>query len=157
MFRRIIAWGVSAGGLALGLAAAPAADNTLPARYDRVVIEPTKTSVYIGTVAMTMPVMERKNGFYESSYAAKVFPYFFCNEKGTMSIAFPDETLRRLTRGEMVEFTGQAQNSDGEERKIEGKATPDAAAGGLRGKIKVRVWVSKRVELIFNTSYRFEQ
>ena len=97
----------------------------------------------------------RKNGTYASSYTANVFPYVFSNEKGTLAITLPDESLRKLERGEPVEFSGRAVNTDGEERRIEGKATPDGTAGGLKGKIKVRVFVSKRIELIFNTGYRF--
>ncbi|MCX6952467.1 MAG: hypothetical protein NTV51_09920 [Verrucomicrobia bacterium] len=124
------------------------------ASYNRVTIAPTKTSIYIGTVSMTMPPFVRKNGAYESSYAAKVFPYFFSSEKGTLAITLPDEGLRKLEKGETVEFSGRAVNTDGEERRVEGKATP---ADALSGKIKVRVFVSKKIELIFNTSYRFEQ
>ena len=41
---------------------------------------------------------------------------------------------------------------DGTERPVEGKATPTDARSG---KIKVRVFVSKRIELIFNTTYVF--
>lgn len=124
------------------------------AAYDEVVIAPTKTSIYVGSVSMTMPAFVRKNGAYEATYAAKVFPYFFSSEKGSMSIALPDESLRKLEKGETVEFTGHAVNSEGEERRIEGKATP---ADALTGKIKVRVYVSKRIELIFNTTYRFPE
>ena len=40
----------------------------------------------------------------ESSYAARVFPYFFYNERGTLSIEFTDEQLTRLDRGERVDF-----------------------------------------------------
>ena len=140
---------------ALGLVFAARAAETPISAFNQVTIAPTKTSIYIGTVAMTMPTFVRKHGAYESSYAAKVFPYFFSNEKGTLAITLSDESLRKLERGEPVEFSGRAQNTDGEERRIEGKAMPDEGAGGLRGKIKVRVFVSKRIELIFNTSYRF--
>lgn len=146
---RVIAITLTLACATLGAAEAPLST------FDRVTIEPTKTSIYIGTVSMTMPPYVRKNGTYESSYAAKVFPYFFSNEKGTLAITLADESLRKLERGEPVEFSGRAVNTDGEERRIEGKATPDGTAGGLRGKIKVRVFVSKRIELIFNTSYRF--
>jgi hypothetical protein len=141
--------------LALALAAG-AAEAEAPLRtFDRVTIEPTKTSIYIGTVSMTMPPFVRKNGTYASSYTAKVFPYFFSNEKGTLAITLSDESLRKLERGEAVEFSGLAVNTVGEERRITGKATPEEGAHALRGKIKVRVFVSKRIELIFNTSYRF--
>lgn len=137
---------------ALGLALAAGAVEAPIGTFDRVTIAPTKTSIYIGTVAMTMPTFARKNGTYQSSYVAKVFPYFFSNEKGALAITLSDEGLRQLERGETVEFAGRAVNTDGEERRIEGKATP---ADALSGKIKVRVFVSKRIELIFNTSYRF--
>lgn len=153
MFRRPVTTLLCALGFALAVHATEAPIST----FDRVTIAPTKTSIYIGTVTMTMPAFARKNGVYESSYAAKVFPYFFSNEKGTLAITLSDENLRKLERGETVAFTGRAVNTDGEERRIEGKATPDEAAGGLKGKIKVRVFVSKRIELIFNTSYRFEE
>ena len=135
-------------GLALALGAAEAPLGT----FERVTIAPTKTSIYIGTVALTMPTFARKNGTYHSSYAAKVFPYFFSNEKGALAITLSDESLRKLERGETVEFSGRAVNTDGEERRVEGKATP---ADALSGKIKVRVLVAKHLELIFNTSYRF--
>jgi hypothetical protein len=137
---------------ALGLALAVGAAEAPLGTFDRVTIAPTNTSIYIGTVAMTMPAFERNNGVYHSSYVAKVFPYFFSNEKGALAITLSDESLRKLERGETVEFSGRAVNTDGEERRVEGKATP---ADALSGKIKVRVFVSKRIELIFNTSYRF--
>ena len=137
---------------ALGLALAVGAAEAPLGTFDRVTIAPTKTSIYIGTVAMTMPAFERNNGVYHSSYVAKVFPYFFSNEKGALAITLSDESLRKLERGETVQFSGRAVNTDGEERRVEGKATP---ADALSGKIKVRVFVSKRIELIFNTSYQF--
>ena len=121
-------------------------------RFDKVDIAPTKTSVYVGSVTMTMPTFTRKNGVYESTYAAKVFPYFFYNEKGRLLIEVSDETLRKLERGESVEFQGRGVRESGGERRVEGKATPTDATCG---KIKVRVFVSKRIELVFNTTYRF--
>jgi hypothetical protein len=133
---------------ALGLALAVGAAEAPLGTFDRV----TMTSIYIGTVALTMPAFERKNGVYQSSYEAKVFPYFFSNEKGALAITLSDESLRKLERGETAQFSGRAVNTDSEERRVEGKATP---ADALSGKIKVRVFVSKRIELIFNTSYRF--
>lgn len=123
-----------------------------PAAYGRVEVAPTRTSIYVGSVAMTMPPFTRKAGGYESTYTAKVFPFFFYNETGTLRVEFSDDALERLARGETVEFHGRAVNSAGAERRVEGKVTPADAAGG---KIKVRVFVSRRIELIFNTTYRF--
>jgi hypothetical protein len=121
-------------------------------RYATVAIEPAKTSIYIGNVTMTMPAFRRTDGRYESSYVAKVFPYFFYNERGSLDIEFNDEQLAKLAAGERVEFKGQAKSDAGEDRRIEGHATP---ADATSGKIKVRVFVSRKIELIFNTTYRF--
>ncbi|MDP3070947.1 MAG: hypothetical protein Q8N18_11695 [Opitutaceae bacterium] len=143
--------------LALALAvAAAAADATELRRYDRVEIAPTRTSIYIGTVAMTMPPFTRANGAYESTYAAKVFPFFFQSETGRLRVDISDAMLGRLERGERVAFTGQAIATHGDERRVEGHATP-AEPGAPHGTIKVRVFVSKRIELIFNTTYRFPE
>ena len=130
---------------------ARASEDSL-ARFDRVEVAPTKTSIYLGTVSMTMPSFTRTNGVFASDYVAKVFPFFFYNEAGRLSIEFSDEMLRKLERGEAIEFTGRGVRDDGAERRVEGKATPlDAGSGRL----KVRVFYSKRIELIFNTTYRF--
>jgi len=128
------------------------AGETPLSRYDRVEIAPTKTSIYVGSISMTMPPFVRENGTYESTYTAKVFPYFFYNEKGRLSIAVADEALRRLERGESIAFEGRGVGPNGEVRQVEGRATPTDALGG---KIKVRVFVTRRIQLIFNTTYRF--
>lgn len=122
------------------------------ARYRTVEVAPSKTSVYVGTVSMTMPPFERRGTAFESTYVAKVFPYFFYNENGRIAIDFSDDQLRQLARGEPVDFKGRALRTDGAERRIEGRATPADASSG---KLKVRVFYSKRIELIFNTTYRF--
>ena len=136
----------------LALAAAVRAEEVPLSRYATVEIDPTKTSIYIGSVTMTMPPFARKGTVYSAPYAAKVFPYFFYNEKGTLSIEVTDEALRKPERGETIDFTGKGLSSDGEARRVEGRAVP---ANATSGKIKVRVFVSKKIELIFNTTYRF--
>lgn len=120
--------------------------------YQRVEIAPTKTSIYIGTVAMTMPAFVRTNGAFSSTYVAKVFPYFFYNEKGRISITVPDATLQQLADRQPIEFHGEGFSTEGESRRIEGRAIPTDSRSG---RIKVRVFVSKKIQLIFNTTYRF--
>jgi hypothetical protein len=123
--------------------------------YDRVTIDTVKTSIYIGNVTLTTSPFVRNGTRYHSDYRAKVFPYFFHNEKGVLWVELTDDKLAALDRGERVHFTGHAENSDKESRRIEGHATP-TAPGSRTGKIKVRVWVSPKIELIFNSTYRFE-
>jgi hypothetical protein len=124
----------------------------LDTRYNQAAIEPVKTSIYIGYVKLSMPVFTRTSAGYVSTYNASVFPFFFWSEHGQMTIEASDDDLRRLARGETVQFKGQAENSDGESRPIEGRAVPQDA---IQGKLKVRVFVSKNIQLIFNTTYRF--
>lgn len=148
MLRRFPLLVLCAVGLALPLFAAerPLSD------FNRIEIATTKTSIYVGSVTMTMPTFSREGATYQSTYHAKVFPYFFSSEKGRITINATDEMLRRLERGESVEFTGHGVSTDGDERRIEGRAVPTDA---LSGKIKVRVFVSQKIQLIFNTTYRF--
>lgn len=120
--------------------------------FDRVDIARTKTSIYIGSVSMTLPTLVRENGTYSAPYAAKVFPYFFANEKGILSIKVTDAMLRQLADGHPIEFEGHGVNTTGETRRVSGRALPTNARSGT---IKVRVSASKRIELIFNTTYRF--
>ena len=144
-----------AGSLAAGETQAPVppspGDVPLEGRYAQVTVDPAKTSIYIGSVSLTMSPFVRCSGGYQTDYTAKVFPFFFYNEHGRISIEFSDENLRQLRRGETAYFKGRAHSSDGDERRIEGRAIPADAA---HGKIKVRVWIG-RIELIFNTVYRF--
>ena len=131
-----------------------AADAAFPeATWRKVEIEPTWTSIYVGTVSLRMPEFTRNaTGEYESTYSARVLPWVFQNETGRIGIRVTDDALRRLARGETVDFEGRAVNRDGEERAVTGRAAPSDAASG---RIKVRVRVSPRIELVFNTTYRF--
>ncbi len=140
--------------LLLGLALAPLAraGELDLGHYQAVEIPPVRTSIYIGRVTLTFAGLVRHHGTYTSEYSAKVFPYFFYNERGHLTITVTDEMLQRLAKGETVQFQGHGLSSDGEERHIEGKAMPVDA---LTGHIKVRVFVSKHIQLIFNTTYRF--
>ncbi len=142
--------------LAVGMAAQdepPPEPESLPPIYQRAAVATAKTSIYIGNVKLETPVFLREGETYSSTYEAKVFPFFFYNESGRISITIPDEDLRRLAAGERVYFTGEAFSLKEEPRRVEGHADP---ADAESGKIKVRVWVSKNIELIFNTTYRFE-
>ena len=134
--------------------ALPPVPASASGRYAEVTVEPTDTSIYVGTVSLIMPPFTRRGDVYRSDYVIKVFPFFFYNERGNIWIEFSDDQLRHIERGETVFFNGRATNSDGEGRGIKGRAVPEAA-GADYGKIKVWVRVSKRIELIFNAVYRF--
>lgn len=130
---------------------AHAADESL-ARFEHVVVDPAKTSIYVGSVTMSFTPSTRKGVIFESDYTAKVFPYFFMSEKGKLFLDAPDDTLRKLARGETVEFAGRGVSESGKPRRFDGTAKPTDATSG---KLKVRAYVSKRIELIFDMTYRF--
>jgi hypothetical protein len=146
MFRRLLCALTSCLALVAG-----AADESLT-RFDHVVVEPAKTSIYIGSVTMSFSPTTRVAGVYAADYSAKVFPYFFMSENGKLFLDAPDETLRKLARGEAVDFSGHGVSSSGAERRFEGRATPIDTTSG---KLKVHAFVSKRIDLIFNMTYRF--
>lgn len=130
----------------------PPSVTALPDLYQRVTVATAKTSIYIGNVKLKMPPFVREGDTYFSTYAAKVFPFFFYNESGRIGITFTDDDLLRLAAGERVYFTGEGFDTKEEPRRVEGHADP---TNEKSGKIKVRVWVSKNIELIFNTTYQF--
>lgn len=148
MLRRLLLACLS---LALGGSTARATEDLTLRRYDLVTVEPVSTSIYVGSVSLAVTPFIRQAGVYHSNYVAKVFPYFFWGERGWIAIDMSDADLRRLALGEVVQFKGRGRNDDGEERHIEGRAVP---ADAHSGKIKVRVFVSKRIQLIFNSTYK---
>lgn len=135
--------------LAAALAPPARASDDL-ARFGRVEIAPASASFYIASVSMSYQPFQRRGAAFASSYVARVFPYFFLGEKGRIWINVPDDALRRVLRGEAVSFSGRAVNDSGDERKVEGTATPTGPWGG---KIRVRVSVTRRIVLSYNTTY----
>ena len=121
-------------------------------KYDTVTVPTVKTSIYLGSVTLIAPTFTRQGSTYNSTYTAKVLPFFFANEKGRIAVTITDDDLARLAKGEAVDFKGEGRSEDGETRRVEGKATP---ADPVSGKLKIRIFVSAKIELIFNTTYRF--
>jgi len=122
-------------------------------RFNVVDIKPSTTSLIIASVTMTMPPFTRKRAVYSSTYYARVFPYFFLSEKGRIWITVPDDDIRRASLGQPVDFVGHALSESGEERKVEGHAVPTGPTGG---KIRVRVFVSRRISLNYDTTYELK-
>jgi hypothetical protein len=139
--------------------AAPAAGPSAFAassQYETVLVPKVKTSIYIGSVTLTMmPLKRGADQVYTADYKATVIPFFIFNESGQFRIMFTDEQLARLATGERVEFSGDGKNKGGSPRPITGHATADAP-GAKTGKIKVRVFVTKKTALVFDTTYAFE-
>ena len=128
------------------------ADTTrLVGDWDSVTMAPVKTSIYVGSVKLTTSVFQRDGDKFLATYEAKVWPWFFWNETGRITITLPFAALQRLAQGERVEFTGEAFNHKNKPRHVTGRADRTDPANG---KIKVRIGVDD-TELIFNTTYLF--
>jgi hypothetical protein len=119
--------------------------------YTRAEITPAKTSIYLGSVTLAVPTLTRNGAEFVSTYAATVFPFFFFNEAGKFHILLPDADLARLTSGQPVDFVGQALRDDGSGRLVEGRAVPRGPDGG---DVKFRVYYTRHIVLVFNTTYR---
>lgn len=129
------------------LQAAPLANP----EWNRVDVPAMKTSIYVGSVTLTTSAFKRDGGTFSATYSAKVFPWFFWSETGRITINVTDDDLKKLARGERMEFTGEAFNHKDKPRHVTGYADP--SDGGATGKIKVRIAVDD-VELIFNGPYQ---
>ncbi len=68
------------------LTAALRGETPLDARYDKAAVEPSKTSIYIGYVKLTVPIFTRTRAGYVSTYDASVSPFFFMSEHGRVGI-----------------------------------------------------------------------
>ena len=120
-----------------------------PSEWNRVEVSPMKTSIYVGSVKLITTIFVRDTDEYNATYQAKVFPWAFWGEKGSIIITLTDEHRAKLRSGERCEFTGEALNHKNKPRTITGYADP---ADEKHGKIKVRIGADD-VELIFNGTY----
>ncbi len=134
------------------LAAAHAgAAGAPPHAGDKLVIESSSTKVPLNTATLTVAPLPREHGVYAGSYEVKVSPVSFTSEKGDLTVNFPDDALRKLAGKSQASFHGEATNSDGKHRTIDGSATPTSADGGT---ITLKI-ISERGKLVFRTTYRF--
>jgi hypothetical protein len=116
-----------------------------------VTVAPMKTSIYVGSVRLNTGVFTWQGEGFATTYEAKVVPWIFWGETGNIVVKLSQADLVRLTRGETIEFTGDATNHKNKPRSVTGRAQPATAS---TGKIKVRI-MADGIELIFNSTYEF--
>lgn len=138
--------------LASGLRAADA--PSVPAAMPKVIEVPAvKTWIYVGSVTITLaPLLLAPDGSYHARYDAKVFPFFSYNEAGKCGFAAPPDTPAKLARGEAIDFEGWGETDAGARRRFTARATPTDTR---TGKFKVRIYVSPKIVLVFNSTYTF--
>lgn len=130
--------------LAAGLAAAA------PDPFAEVVAAPVKTSIYIGSVTLIASPFRREGDRFLATYQAKVFPFFFADESGRLIIVVPPADLARIAARRPIAFAGKAIRADGAVRSVQGTAVPTSSTGG---KLTVKIHVTRRITLSFNTTY----
>ncbi|MDB6025019.1 MAG: hypothetical protein JWM68_1242 [Verrucomicrobiales bacterium] len=125
----------------------PAPTNSTPRNL---LIASSSTPVTGGKVTLNIDKLCFKKDCYIGGYHIKVSPYFFRNENGNLSMDAPDASLRKLTNGLAVAFTGKATSSNGKVKKINGTITPTGQNQGT-----VSLWfMSGDTKMTFNTTYR---
>jgi hypothetical protein len=132
--------------------AAPGPTNS--ASTNRIlIIDPSSMAVPGGTVTLTIGTLQREDGVYHGYYKTKVFPYFYDNEKGKLSIVVSDESLTRINQGKVANVTGTATTSGkkGKSRPIVATATP---VDINHGTLKVRFAMGDR-QMLFQPAYHF--
>ncbi|MFI5356815.1 MAG: hypothetical protein ACHQ4G_05725 [Opitutales bacterium] len=135
--------------LLLATAALAAAEPARNPEWNRVQVSPMKTSLYIGSATLTTQPFVRDGGTLTATYQADVFPWFFWNETGRITLQVTADELAKLRRGERCTFTGGGLNQKNRPRPVTGYADPD---GPDHGRIKVRV-TAHDVTLVFNGTY----
>ena len=118
----------------------------------RLLIAPCSTSLPLGKASLRIGTLSREAGAYVGDYQIQVTPVFIASEKGRLTVAVPDASLRKLTSGNPIEFTGRAITSgSGKTRPVDGTAIP---SGNDRGTVKVWFTADKR-KVVFTSTYRF--
>jgi len=133
----------------------PAETIAAPAgtQWNHITVEPMKTSIYVGSVRLNTGVFERNGENFSTTYDARVVPWFFWNENGTITLTLTEAEWAKLAKGERTEFKGEASNEKRKPRHVTGWAQP---ADRTSGKIKVRV-LADGIELIFNGRYQLTE
>ena len=133
--------------------AAPAVTNSAPAGRI-LMIDPSSMPVGAGKATLTVGALQRADGIYTGDYKLKVVPWFFKNEKGTLSIAVSDKSLAEAGQGKVVTITGTATTSGkgGRTRHIDATATP---ADINNGTLMLSFTTVGNRKMIFEPAYHF--
>jgi len=130
------------------LHAAPASTNRI------LLIDPSSMPVGAGKATLIIGALQRTNDVYMGDYRIKVYPYFFKNEKGRLSIIVSDKSLAGINQGKPEAITGTATTSgkSGKSRRINATATP---ADINRGKLKLWFTTAGNRKMTFEPTYHF--
>lgn len=137
--------------LLLGCRALSAADEQLP---EKVAVPPMRTSIYVGSVTLSVTEFERSSGslYYSAEYHARVIPWWFWTESGTITLKPTEDAIEQLLAGETIEVDGEATNHHGKPRTVSARIRPSDDGAGT---IKVRIDAGG-TKLVFDGSYTLQ-
>ncbi|MEI6032944.1 MAG: hypothetical protein WCS65_01530 [Verrucomicrobiae bacterium] len=118
----------------------------------KMIVQSSSAQVSLGKVDLVVTPLTHKGNLYHGTYQIKVFLYDYKNEKGTLKMEAPKDSVFNLSKGIPMRFTGKATNiKTGEVKVVTGKATPSTID---RGTVMVSIATDNGL-MVFNTSYRF--
>ncbi len=118
---------------------------------DKIIIDPGTAPVPLGKATLTVASLRHEADAFVGSYEVQVSPLSIASEKGNLSVGLSEEEIRTLREKRAVSFHGDATNTSGKHRVIDGRATP---TGADHGDITLKI-ISERGKLVFHTTYRF--
>jgi hypothetical protein len=130
--------------------------STNSAAANRVLmVDASSMPLTLGRATLTIGLLERTNGVYTGNYRVKVFPYFFKNERGKLSITVSDESMAQINMGIMTEISATAttRGKDAMGRPIAATVMP---VDINHGTLKVWFTVGDR-KMVFEPAYHFAE
>ena len=117
-------------------------------------IDPSTTKVVVGHARLSVDPLTRSGDGLSGTYKVEVSPFPIGNESGKLTVNVSGDDLRRLARGETIQFSGQAVNTQGNSSAVRGTATPAGNSGD--GALRVHI-ASQKGKLVFDTSYHLDR
>ena len=115
------------------------------------VVAPCSTPITGGKASLVIGGLQGNAETYLGNYDLKVVPYFFMNEKGSLVMNIPNETVHKLDQGTPGIATGQAiTKATGKTRKVTATLTPTTKDGGS----VTFAFTGENTKLTFKSTYK---
>ncbi len=119
-------------------------------RYSVIFVATASASIYIGRLTVTPGPFVRAGPTYKASLGVDLSPYFY-HDDAKVQIEVPPGKLRALQAGKPIDFNGRVTRSNGQSRRIAGRAIPVNPSSGM---IDIHVFLTSQVTISFSTTYQ---
>ncbi len=118
--------------------------DTPASPWNSVVVSKMRTATPFGIVTLTPSRFVRQGAEWRATYSARVWPWAFKSEAGTLVLPATPNQLAQLQSGTTTQFSVRAANQDGAERRATCTVKPSTADHGqLTLKLSVDGWTLK--------------